>query len=74
MIEGSTTLQGSSIIELAERFPHTFTIQYPPSRDFFRAHFRAAPPDDDYSHCGARVRRDKLGSSRLDAICMTTPP
>lgn len=39
-------MEWTSIVELAERFPHTFTIQYPPSREFFRAHFRAALPPD----------------------------
>lgn len=35
-----------TLLTLAERFPHTFTIQYPPSREFFRAHFRAALPQN----------------------------
>lgn len=33
--------------ELAERFPHTFTIQYPPERALFRQHFGAALPPAD---------------------------
>lgn len=32
-------------IELAERSPHTFTIQYPPSRHYFREHFATSQPD-----------------------------
>jgi len=29
-------------LEWATSFPHVFTIQYPPSREFFRAHYRSA--------------------------------
>lgn len=31
-------------LALARRSPHTFTIQYPPSRHYFRGRFEAAPP------------------------------
>lgn len=33
-------------IDLARRSPHTFTIQYPPSRAYFRQHFRAPSQGD----------------------------
>lgn len=33
-------------IDLAQRSPHTFTIQYPPSRAYFRQHFRAPSQGD----------------------------
>lgn len=29
--------------ELAERYPHDFTLQYPPRREYFQEHFRCAP-------------------------------
>lgn len=34
-------------IQLAERFPHTFTIQYPPERALFRQHFSTSLPPLD---------------------------
>lgn len=49
-------MEWTSIVSLAERFPHTFTIQYPPSREFFRTHFRAALPDDQLTETLAAQR------------------
>jgi len=37
----------------AARAPHQFTVQYPPSRDYFRAHFRA--PIDRAAFAAARL-------------------